>query len=161
MITWLSVQIRTVKVSNVSLGASERDLKEFFSFSGDIEYVEMRRLDQTYFCFSITLLSFLRIDTSIFLWSFSDTERSQIAYVTFKDLQGAETAVLLSVIFLLIVSFHFATLFLGYFIHVIVYSEHFFCLSTMCKCVELIALIEDIRVLTVLDLGCLGLCYYP
>ncbi|XP_027084894.1 binding partner of ACD11 1-like [Coffea arabica] len=62
------MSIRTVKVSNVSLGASERDLKEFFSFSGDIEYVEMR----------------------------SDTERSQIAYVTFKDLQGAETAVLLS-----------------------------------------------------------------
>jgi hypothetical protein len=32
-----------VKVSNVSLGASEQDLKEFFSFSGDIEYVEMKR----------------------------------------------------------------------------------------------------------------------
>ncbi|XP_042952100.1 binding partner of ACD11 1-like [Carya illinoinensis] len=59
---------KTVKVSNVSLGASERDIKEFFSFSGDIEYVEMR----------------------------SDNERSQIAYVTFKDSQGAETAVLLS-----------------------------------------------------------------
>ncbi|XP_059656852.1 binding partner of ACD11 1-like [Cornus florida] len=62
------MSIRTVKVSNVSLGASEQDLKEFFSFSGDIEYVEMQ----------------------------SDTERSQIAFVTFKDSQGAETAVLLS-----------------------------------------------------------------
>ncbi|KAB1216095.1 hypothetical protein CJ030_MR4G027169 [Morella rubra] len=61
--------IKSVKVSNVSLGASDRDLREFFSFSGDIEYVEMR----------------------------SDNERSQIAYVTFKDSQGAETAVLLSV----------------------------------------------------------------
>ncbi|GLT57792.1 hypothetical protein SLA2020_307410 [Shorea laevis] len=60
--------IRTVKVSNVSLGASERDIKEFFSFSGEIEHVEMN----------------------------SDNERSQIAYVTFKDPQGAETAVLLS-----------------------------------------------------------------
>uniref|UniRef100_A0A3Q7FQ90 RRM domain-containing protein n=1 Tax=Solanum lycopersicum TaxID=4081 RepID=A0A3Q7FQ90_SOLLC len=59
---------RTVKVSNVSLSASEQDIKEFFSFSGDIEYVEMM----------------------------SENERSQIAYVTFKDLQGAETAVLLS-----------------------------------------------------------------
>lgn len=58
----------TVKVSNLSLGASEQDIKEFFSFSGDIEYVEMR----------------------------SDTERCQIAFVTFKDVQGAETAVLLS-----------------------------------------------------------------
>ncbi|KAF8379039.1 hypothetical protein HHK36_028466 [Tetracentron sinense] len=64
----LSLQITTVKVSNVSLGASERDVKEFFSFSGDIEYVEMQ----------------------------SDNERSQIAYVTFKDAQGAETAILLS-----------------------------------------------------------------
>ncbi|KAF3951297.1 hypothetical protein CMV_023033, partial [Castanea mollissima] len=36
------MSIKTVKVSNVSLGASERDIKEFFSFSGDIEYVEMR-----------------------------------------------------------------------------------------------------------------------
>ncbi|KAL6348566.1 hypothetical protein AAG906_016076 [Vitis piasezkii] len=60
--------ITTVKVSNVSLGATEQDIKEFFSFSGDIECVEMQ----------------------------SDNERSQIAYVTFKDMQGAETAILLS-----------------------------------------------------------------
>ncbi|XP_055821016.1 binding partner of ACD11 1-like [Solanum dulcamara] len=60
--------VKTVKVSNVSLGASQRDIKEFFSFSGEIEYVEMQ----------------------------SDTERSQIAYVTFNDSQGADTAVLLS-----------------------------------------------------------------
>ncbi|GFS29954.1 RNA-binding (RRM/RBD/RNP motifs) family protein [Actinidia rufa] len=64
---------RTVKVSNVSLGATLQDVMEFFSFSGDIEYVEMR----------------------------SDTERSQIAFVTFKDSQGAETAALLSVRLLL------------------------------------------------------------
>ncbi|XP_028754661.1 binding partner of ACD11 1-like isoform X1 [Neltuma alba] len=64
----LWVKLTTVKVSNVSLGATERDIKEFFSFSGDIEYVEMQSHD----------------------------ERSQVAYVTFKDLQGAETAVLLS-----------------------------------------------------------------
>lgn len=37
------LQTKTVKVSNVSLGASEQDIKEFFSFSGDIEYVEMKR----------------------------------------------------------------------------------------------------------------------
>ncbi|KAK7317804.1 hypothetical protein RJT34_02349 [Clitoria ternatea] len=63
-----SFQIKTIKVSNVSLEASAQDLREFFSFSGDIEYVEMKSLD----------------------------ERSQTAYVTFKDAQGAETAVLLS-----------------------------------------------------------------
>ncbi|KAG4206271.1 hypothetical protein ERO13_A03G000044v2 [Gossypium hirsutum] len=60
--------IKTIKVSNISLEATERDIKEFFSFSGDIENVEMQRGD----------------------------EGSQIAYITFKDLQGAETAVLLS-----------------------------------------------------------------
>ncbi|KAL7149889.1 hypothetical protein ABFS83_05G071400 [Erythranthe nasuta] len=62
------MSITTVKVSNLSLGASDRDIQEFFSFSGDIQYVETR----------------------------SDTERSQIAFVTFKDAQGAETAILLS-----------------------------------------------------------------
>ncbi|KAF2306678.1 hypothetical protein GH714_020372 [Hevea brasiliensis] len=62
------MSIRAVKVSNVSLGATEPDIKEFFSFSGEIDYVELH----------------------------SDDERSQIAYVTFRDPQGAETAVLLS-----------------------------------------------------------------
>ncbi|OMO77348.1 hypothetical protein CCACVL1_15057 [Corchorus capsularis] len=60
--------IKTVKVSNISLRATERDIKEFFSFSGDIQYVEMQR----------------------------DDEASQVAYVSFKDTQGAETAVLLT-----------------------------------------------------------------
>ncbi|XP_010677353.2 binding partner of ACD11 1 isoform X2 [Beta vulgaris subsp. vulgaris] len=59
---------RTVKVSNVSLKASERELKEFFSFSGDIVYLETK----------------------------SENEESQTAYVTFKDTQGADTAVLLT-----------------------------------------------------------------
>jgi hypothetical protein len=34
----------TVKVHNVSLQASERDIKEFFCFSGDIVHVEMQGL---------------------------------------------------------------------------------------------------------------------
>lgn len=55
-------------MSNVSLSATEQDIQEFFSFSGVIEYVEMK----------------------------SENERSQSAFVTFKDVQGAETAVLLS-----------------------------------------------------------------
>ncbi|GAB2209640.1 hypothetical protein Droror1_Dr00026860 [Drosera rotundifolia] len=62
------MSVRTVKVSNVSLGASQRDLTEFFSFSGDIEYVEIK----------------------------SEDEHSQTAHVTFKDSQGADTAVLLT-----------------------------------------------------------------
>ncbi|KAL8233130.1 hypothetical protein R6Q57_002908 [Mikania cordata] len=62
------MSVRTVKVSNVSLGASEQDIKEFFSFSGEMEYVDLK----------------------------SENERAQNAFVTFKDPQGAETAVLLS-----------------------------------------------------------------
>ncbi|XP_051193204.1 binding partner of ACD11 1-like isoform X2 [Lolium perenne] len=58
----------TVKVHNVSLQASERDIKEFFSFSGDIVYVEMQGAD----------------------------ERSQFAYITFKSDQEAERAMLLT-----------------------------------------------------------------
>lgn len=38
------LQIKSVKVSNVSLGATLQDVQEFFSFSGDIFYVEMQRL---------------------------------------------------------------------------------------------------------------------
>ncbi|XP_047983495.1 binding partner of ACD11 1 [Salvia hispanica] len=59
---------KTVKVSNVSLSATEQDIQEFFSFTGVIQYVEMK----------------------------SENERSQSAYVTFADAQNAETAVLLS-----------------------------------------------------------------
>ncbi|XP_078173116.1 binding partner of ACD11 1-like isoform X2 [Carex rostrata] len=62
------MSVRTVKVSNLSHGASEQDIREFFSFSGEIEHVEMQGGDE---------------------WS-------QIAYVTFKDAQGADTALLLS-----------------------------------------------------------------
>ncbi|XP_019420195.1 PREDICTED: binding partner of ACD11 1-like isoform X1 [Lupinus angustifolius] len=60
--------IRTVKVTNISLATPKKDIGEFFSFSGDIQYIEMHR----------------------------ETDRTQIAYVTFKDSQGAETAVLLT-----------------------------------------------------------------
>ncbi|KAM0831080.1 hypothetical protein ACQ4PT_065784 [Festuca glaucescens] len=62
------MEVRTVKVANISLNASKREITEFFSFSGDIEYVEMQR----------------------------ESDWSQLAYVTFKDSQGADTAVLLS-----------------------------------------------------------------
>ncbi|TKY69212.1 Binding partner of ACD11 1 [Spatholobus suberectus] len=62
------LQIRTVKVSNISLVTSKKDIEEFFSFSGDIRYIEMQR----------------------------ESDRTQVAYVTFKDTQGADTAVLLT-----------------------------------------------------------------
>ncbi|KAF9625224.1 hypothetical protein IFM89_020810, partial [Coptis chinensis] len=62
------LKIRTVKVSNISLAATELDIKEFFSFSGNIQHIEMQ----------------------------SESEMSQLAYVTFKYSQGAETALLLA-----------------------------------------------------------------
>ncbi|CAN1235954.1 Binding partner of ACD11 1 [Linum grandiflorum] len=68
---FLSQQVTAVKVGNVSLGATELDLKEFFSFSGEIDCIIMQSF-------------------------FSDTERSQSAYLRFKEPQGAETAILLS-----------------------------------------------------------------
>jgi RNA recognition motif-containing protein len=58
-ITFSFLQVKTVKVSNVSLGASERDLKEFFSFSGDIEYVEMKRYCAVHFHILSPTLSFI------------------------------------------------------------------------------------------------------
>ncbi|KAK9698978.1 hypothetical protein RND81_08G145100 [Saponaria officinalis] len=60
--------VKTIKVSNVSCKASEREIKEFFSFSGDIVYVETK----------------------------SGDGETLTAYITFKDAQGAETAVLLT-----------------------------------------------------------------
>ncbi|KAL5663848.1 hypothetical protein ACJX0J_023956, partial [Zea mays] len=58
----------TVKIHNVSLKASEQDISEFFSFSGEIVHVELKSCD----------------------------ERSQSAYITFRDNQGAERAMLLT-----------------------------------------------------------------
>ncbi|KAK4436143.1 Binding partner of ACD11 1 [Sesamum alatum] len=60
--------IRTVKVSNLSHEASERDMRGFFSFCGEIQYVEMK----------------------------SENEKSQTAFITYKDPRGAETAILLT-----------------------------------------------------------------
>ncbi|KVH97448.1 Nucleotide-binding, alpha-beta plait [Cynara cardunculus var. scolymus] len=61
-------QIKTVKVSNVSMAVNEKDIWEFFSFSGDIHYIEMK----------------------------SESETTKHAFVTFKDSKGADTAALLT-----------------------------------------------------------------
>jgi len=98
-----------VKVTNVSLTATVQDIKEFFSFSGDIEHVEMQRFVkfakfiQLYYFFSfhapyrpLKTSILISLFTSLFFFGSGD-EWSQVAYVTFKDAQGAETALLLSV----------------------------------------------------------------
>ncbi|GAB4828699.1 hypothetical protein Ancab_018364 [Ancistrocladus abbreviatus] len=70
MTTWTInvADVKTVKVSNISLSSSINDIKEFLSFSGDIQYIEMQR----------------------------ENDSTLVAYVTFKDSQGADTAMLLS-----------------------------------------------------------------
>jgi hypothetical protein len=101
------LQVRTVKVTNVSLSATVQDIKEFFSFSGDIEHVEMQRFAKFTMSIQLEYSSFHvhigLLKTSILIILFlslfpcSGDEWSQVAYVTFKDAQGAETALLLSV----------------------------------------------------------------
>ncbi|KAL6189929.1 hypothetical protein ACLB2K_036330 [Fragaria x ananassa] len=58
-------KVKTIKVGNIARTVSASD---FFSFSGEIKYVEMQ----------------------------SETEHTQLSYVTFNDAQGADTALLLT-----------------------------------------------------------------
>ncbi|KAL2481790.1 RNA binding (RRM/RBD/RNP motif) family protein [Abeliophyllum distichum] len=62
------MQTRTVQVKRVSDLASEREIHEFFSFSGEIENIEIRR----------------------------EAGQSKTAFVTFKDPKALEIALLLS-----------------------------------------------------------------
>lgn len=62
------MQTRTVQVGNVSDLASEREIHEFFSFSGEIEHIEI----------------------------FRGAGQSKTAFVTFKDPKALEIALLLS-----------------------------------------------------------------
>ncbi|KAI3731679.1 hypothetical protein L1987_62868 [Smallanthus sonchifolius] len=61
-------EIKTVEVRNVSKAVTEKDIWEFFSFSGIIHYIEMK----------------------------SESETTKHVFVTFKESQGANTAVLLT-----------------------------------------------------------------
>lgn len=88
-------QIKTLEVSNVSLVVSEEDIKEFFSFSGEIQYVEMRRSALlNNIAMYLFIAAILRKHDCIFC---SESDTTQLVYVTFKDSQGADTALLLSV----------------------------------------------------------------
>ncbi|XP_042509880.1 binding partner of ACD11 1-like isoform X2 [Macadamia integrifolia] len=62
------MQTRTVQVGHVSDLAGEREIQEFFSFSGDIEHIEIQRA----------------------------AGQSKTAFVTFKDPKALEIALLLS-----------------------------------------------------------------
>ncbi|EFJ10633.1 hypothetical protein SELMODRAFT_47823, partial [Selaginella moellendorffii] len=69
-----ALQNNTVRVTNLSIRATQQDILNFFSFSGEIQNVELER--QHFFLFS----------------NFS----SQVAHVTFKDPDAVDTALLLS-----------------------------------------------------------------
>ncbi|PPD78859.1 hypothetical protein GOBAR_DD24216 [Gossypium barbadense] len=62
------MQTRTVQVKNLSDLATEREIHEFFSFSGEIEHIDI----------------------------ISEASQSKTAYVTFKDPKALEIALLLS-----------------------------------------------------------------
>ncbi|XP_012070421.1 binding partner of ACD11 1 [Jatropha curcas] len=62
------MQARTVQVKNLSDLASEREIHEFFSFSGEIEHIEIQR----------------------------ENGQSKTAFVTFKEAKALEIALLLS-----------------------------------------------------------------
>ncbi|CAD5173643.1 unnamed protein product [Musa acuminata subsp. malaccensis] len=62
------METRTVQVGNISDLAGEREIREFFSFSGDIEHLEIR----------------------------GDAGTPRLAFVTFKDPKALEIALLLS-----------------------------------------------------------------
>ncbi|XP_022941587.1 binding partner of ACD11 1-like isoform X2 [Cucurbita moschata] len=87
------MSMRTVKVSNISKATSERDIEEFFSFSGEILYVEMQRLVILFY-----VLIYLKKKKHVEEFDFvcRETENTQVAYVTYKDSQGADTAILLT-----------------------------------------------------------------
>ncbi|KAF3514448.1 hypothetical protein F2Q69_00000704 [Brassica cretica] len=115
--------IRSVKVGNLSSGATEHDIKEFFSFSGEVESIDIQVNEHSaYVTFkdpqgaeTAVLLSIRSVkvgnlssgatehDIKEFFSFSGEVESIDIqgnehsAYVTFKDPQGAETAVLLSV----------------------------------------------------------------
>lgn len=63
--------IRTVKVSNISLITSKQDIEEFFSFSGDIQYIEMQRSDHlqcTYLYKFLLIFIMLTFILNVTLW---------------------------------------------------------------------------------------------
>ncbi|CAL9107329.1 unnamed protein product [Musa textilis] len=62
------MQTRSIRVANISDLAEEREIREFFSFSGDIEHIEIR----------------------------GNVGSGRIAFVTFKDPKALEIALLLS-----------------------------------------------------------------
>lgn len=83
-----------MKISNVSLAVSKKDVKEFFSFSGDIQYVEMRRSEKARNYLLVKIIGYQHL---MLVMYHSETQESQVAFVTFNDPQGAETAMLLTV----------------------------------------------------------------
>nr|CAD1828978.1 unnamed protein product [Ananas comosus var. bracteatus] len=79
----------TVEVTNLSSKAAEKDLYNFFSFSGSIEHIEI---------YKILLLILINCIINLFCDAFPNRsgDYGSTAYVTFKEPYALETAVLLS-----------------------------------------------------------------
>ena len=78
----------TVKVSNVSLGATDRDLKEFFSFSGDILYLETQRFalySKAYIFLTLLFFSFL----TLFFFFTTFVQRDRTVQIGICHFQGS------------------------------------------------------------------------
>jgi hypothetical protein len=91
-------------VKNVSDLARDREIREFFSFSGEIEHVDLKR-QSSFFSFSNFLSDFLSILCTSrecyrnFFFSINSDESGirRVAFVTFKDPSALEIALRLSV----------------------------------------------------------------
>ncbi|RWW66940.1 hypothetical protein BHE74_00025658, partial [Ensete ventricosum] len=103
------LQTRSIRVANISDLAEEREIREFFSFSGDIEHIEIRG---SVLSFVLRFLSVSLLFRGL-VWRYYDVLRGlfqcsgaifgsnvvsgRIAFVTFKDPKALEIALLLSV----------------------------------------------------------------
>lgn len=96
-------QPRTVQVKQLSDLASEGEIREFFSFSGEIEHIEIRREPPP-------LLA-----------------QSRTAFVTFKDPKALEIALLLSVYLQLVLFFTFVMLYSSVSANVLFYECMLIC----------------------------------
>ncbi|RWW04540.1 hypothetical protein GW17_00032227, partial [Ensete ventricosum] len=107
------LQTRSIRVANISDLAEEREIREFFSFSGDIEHIEIRG---SVLSFVLRFLSVSLLFRGL-VWRYYDVLRGlfqrsgaifgsnvvsgRIAFVTFKDPKALEIALLLSLYFII------------------------------------------------------------
>jgi hypothetical protein len=103
--------MQTVKVTNVSPKATQHDIMDFFSFSGEIQNIELERsvfhFSKKHLQLSLTGNLYAAVASKDCNLGTPSTDQfcgkpsrdgggSQVAYVTFKEAQALDTALLLS-----------------------------------------------------------------